>query len=233
MAKTGKRIRALVDSGKFIKTKTLPMDDALAMLVGGSGVKFDETVEVALHLGVDPKKSDQAVRGACVLPAGTGKTVRVAVVTSTEEGKQAALAAGAEKVGFEDLIEEIKEGKTDFDTLIATPSVMRQLAAVGKILGPRQLMPNPKDGTVTDDLAVAVQKAISGQVRFRAEKSGIVHAPVGKTSFSTADLKRNIESFIDSLKRAKPATSKGLYLRRLSLSTSMGLSLRVDMSSYR
>ena len=229
----GKRIRALVDSGKFNKLEEHTLEDALSLIVGGSGVKFDESVEAAVQLGVDTKKSDQAVRGSCVLPAGVGKVVRVAVVASTDEGKKEAKDAGADKVGFEDLIEEIKGGVTDFDTLIATTAAVRQLAVVGKILGPRQLMPNTKDGTITDDIAQMVKKAKSGQVRFRAEKAGIVHALVGKASFSVADLKNNIESLLVALKKAKPASSKGVYLRRLSISTTMGLGVKVDISSYR
>ena len=167
-----------------------------------------------------------------VLPAGTGKTVRVAVVAD-EAGAQAALDAGADKAGLEDLIEEIKGGKTDFDVLIATPAAMRLLAPIGKILGPRGLMPNPKTGTVNADTAIAVKNAKAGQVRYRADKGGIVHAPVGKASFAPADLKRNIESLLDSIKRAKPASSKGVYLRQLSLSATMGVAVAVDIATYR
>ena len=231
MAKIGKRLRALKDTTGAAEALQ-NLDEAVAAVVGGSGVKFDETIDVAVRLGIDPKKSDQAVRGAVVLPAGTGKTVRVAVVAD-EAGAQAALDAGADKAGLEDLIEEIKGGKTDFDVLIATPAAMRLLAPIGKILGPRGLMPNPKTGTVNADTAIAVKNAKAGQVRYRADKGGIVHAPVGKASFASADLKRNIESLLDSIKRAKPASSKGVYLRQLSLSATMGVAVAVDIATYR
>ena len=231
MAKIGKRLRALKDTTGAAEALQ-NLDEAVAAVVGGSGVKFDETIDVAVRLGIDPKKSDQAVRGAVVLPAGTGKTVRVAVVAD-EAGAQAALDAGADKAGLEDLIEEIKGGKTDFDVLIATPAAMRLLAPIGKILGPRGLMPNPKTGTVNADTAIAVKNAKAGQVRYRADKGGIVHAPVGKASFAPADLKRNIESLLDSIKRAKPASSKGVYLRQLSLSATMGVAVAVDIATYR
>ena len=201
-------------------------------MAGGSGVKFDETVDVAVQLGIDPKKSDQAVRGAVVLPAGTGKTVKVAVVASGAAA-DAATAAGADKVGFDELIENIKQGVMDFDVLIATPEAMRKLAAVGKILGPRGLMPNPKTGTVAADPAAAVKNAKAGQVRYRADKSGIVHAAVGKVSFAPEDLKKNIESLLDSLKRAKPASSKGIYLRQLAVSSTMGRAVVADIALYR
>ena len=227
MKKTCKRLTKAVmpDNG-------CGLDEALAVIANGSGVKFNESVDVAIQLGVDTKKSDQSVRGAAILPAGSGKTVRVAVA-ATDVAADSATAAGADKVGFEDLIEEIKGGVMDFDVLIATPDVMRQLAAVGKILGPRGLMPNPKTGTVTADVATAVKNAKAGQVRYRADKSGIVHAAVGKASFSAADIKKNIESLIGALKRAKPASSKGVYLRHMSVSCTMGRSVVVDISSYR
>ena len=227
MKKTCKRLTKAVmpDNG-------CGLDEALAAIANGSGVKFNESVDVAIQLGVDTKKSDQSVRGAAILPAGSGKTVRVAVA-ATDAAADSATAAGADKVGFEDLIEEIKGGVMDFDVLIATPDVMRQLAAVGKILGPRGLMPNPKTGTVTADVATAVKNAKAGQVRYRADKSGIVHAAVGKASFSAADIKKNIESLIGALKRAKPASSKGVYLRHMSVSCTMGRSVVVDISSYR
>ena len=231
MAKIGKRLQALKDTTGAAEALQ-NLDEAVAAVVGGSGVKFDETIDVAVRLGIDPKKSDQAVRGAVVLPAGTGKTVRVAVVAD-EAGAQAALDAGADKAGLEDLIEEIKGGKTDFDVLIATPAAMRLLAPIGKILGPRGLMPNPKTRTVNADTAIAVKNAKAGQVRYRADKGGIVHAPVGKASFAPADLKRNIESLLDSIKRAKPASSKGVYLRQLSLSATMGVAVAVDIATYR
>ncbi|MGI9337260.1 MAG: 50S ribosomal protein L1 [Gammaproteobacteria bacterium] len=208
------------------------LDEAAAAVAGGSGVKFDESIDVAVQLGVDPKKSDQMVRGAMVLPAGTGRSKRVAVV-GNEADCQAALAAGADKAGLDDIIAEIKDGKTDFDVLIATPMVMRQLAAVGKILGPKGLMPNPKDGTVAKDIADAVGRAKSGQVSYRCDKAGIVHTSVGRASFAAADIKRNIESLLAALKRAKPSSSKGVYLRRMAVSATMGASVLVDISSYR
>ena len=208
------------------------LDEAVEAVAGGSGVKFDESVDVAVQLGVDPKKSDQMVRGSTVLPAGSGRDKRVAVIGG-EADCEAAREAGADKTGMDDLIAEIQEGKTDFDVLIAAPPAMRKLAAVGKILGPKGLMPNPKDGTVAKDVAEAVRNAKSGQVSYRCDKAGIVHAPVGKASFSAADLKRNIESLLAALKKAKPSSSKGVYLRSLSVSATMGASLRVDIASYR
>ncbi len=227
MSKIGKRLQKIT-----MPSRGCALDEALSAVVGGSGVKFDETVEVAIQLGIDPKKSDQAVRGAAVLPSGTGKTVRVAVVADGDAAT-AATTAGADKVGFEDLIEEIKGGKMDFDVLIATPDAMRKLAAAGKILGPRGLMPNPKVGTVAADPTAAVKNAKAGQARYRADKSGIVHAAVGKASFSPDALKKNIESLLDSLKRGKPASSKGIYLRQLAVSSTMGRSAIVDIASYR
>lgn len=222
---------------KRLQNKAAPdsrctLDEALTVVSGGSGVKFDETVDVAIHLGIDVKKSDQAVRGAVVLPAGTGKTTRVAVVADGDAAR-AAQDAGADKVGFEDFIAEIMAGATDFDVLIATPDAMRKLAAAGRILGPRGLMPNPKTGTVAADPAAAVKDAKAGQVRYRADKGGIVHAAVGKASFPAADLKKNIESLIAALKKSKPAAAKGVYLRRMSLSATMGRAVAVDVSAYR
>lgn len=208
------------------------LDEALSAIVGGSGVKFTESVDVAISLGIDPKKSDQAVRGAVVLPAGSGKATRVAVVAA-DAAADAAREAGADKVGFDDLIEEIKGGAMDFDVLIATPDAMRKLAVAGKVLGPRGLMPNPKTGTVTADPATAVKNAKMGQVRYRADRGGIIHAAVGKASFSTDDLKRNIESLITAIKRAKPSSAKGIYLRQMAVSCTMGRSVVVDISSYR
>lgn len=222
---------------KRLKNASMPdrgcgLDEALAAIVGGSGVKFTESVDVAILLGIDPKKSDQAVRGAVVLPAGSGKTTRVAVVAA-DDAADAAREAGADKVGFDDLIEEIKGGALDFDVLIATPDAMRKLAVAGKVLGPRGLMPNPKTGTVTADPATAVKNAKTGQVRYRADRGGIVHAAVGKVSFSADDLKRNIESLITAIKRAKPSSAKGIYLRQMAISCTMGRSVVVDISSYR
>ncbi|MGI9306653.1 MAG: 50S ribosomal protein L1 [Gammaproteobacteria bacterium] len=227
MAKMCKRLKK-----SALPEKECALEEALAAVAGGSGVKFDETVDIAVQLGVDTKKSDQAVRGAVTLPAGSGKTVRVGVV-ATGKAAEAAAAAGADKTGFEDFIEEIKKGVLDFDVLIAAPDVMHKLAAAGKILGPRGLMPNPKTGTVTADTGAAVKNAKTGQARFRADKSGIVHAPVGKASFSPEALKQNAESVIAALKRAKPASSKGIYLRKMSVSCTMGRAVAVDISPYR
>lgn len=223
---------------KRLKTATMPegdcaLLDAINAVVGGSGVKFDEMIDAALQLGIDARKSDQSVRGVVGLPAGTGKEVKVAVVAQTEDARAAAKAAGADIVGFEDLIADVTAGKIEFDLLIASPDAMRPLAAAAKILGPRGLMPNPKNGTVVKDVADAVKKAKAGEVRYRADKSGIVHAPVGKASFSPDDIRANIEVLLDAVKRAKPASSKGIYLRRLSLSATMGRAVRVDLTPYR
>jgi large subunit ribosomal protein L1 len=209
------------------------LDAALAAVCGGSGVKFNESVDVAVQLGVDTRKSDQSVRGAVSLPAGTGKDPRVAVVAAAEEDRAKAKEAGAEVVGFEELIAAIGKGELNFDVLIATPDSMRHLAPVAKTLGPRGLMPNPKTGTVAKDAAEATRKAKSGQAQYRADKAGIVHASVGKASFAAADIKRNIEALLDALKKAKPASSKGVYLRKLAVSATMGRSAVVDLSPYR
>ena len=229
--KVGKRLKALREkSGPA--AAPLPLDDAIAAVRGGSGVKFDETVEIAVRLGVDPKRADQAVRGAVALPAGTGRTARVAVLASGPAA-ESARAAGADRVGMEDLLADIKAGKLDFDALVSTPENMRHLAPAGKILGPRGLMPNPKTGGVAADPGEAVKKIKAGQANFRADKAGVVSAPVGKASFSAEDLRRNIESFVDALKRAKPSASKGVYLRRMFLSTTMGAGVQVDVAPMR
>lgn len=228
MAKTTKRLRA-----QQVPVETVTMEAALAAVTGGSGVKFDESIDAAVQLGIDARKSDQAVRGSVVLPAGTGKAVRVGVVAQAESDREAARVAGADVVGFEELIAEIGAGTINFDVLLATPDSMRALAVAAKVLGPRGLMPNPKSKTVTKDIAAGVKDAKSGQVRYRADKAGIVHAPVGKASFSPDQLRQNVESLLTSLKKAKPSASKGVYLRRLSLSASMGRGVRVDISSYR
>ncbi len=233
--KKGKRWRACAEklggTEGCAPVALLSLDDAVAAVAGGSGVKFDESVDVAVQLGVDPKKSEQMVRGAAVLPAGSGREKRVAVVAGGADA-EAAKEAGADKVGLEDFVEEIKGGKTDFDVLIAVPSAMRQLAAAGKILGPKGLMPNPKDGTVAKDVGEAVRLAKSGRAAYRCDKNGIVHASVGRASFSPEDIKRNVESLIFALKRAKPSASKGAYLRRMTLSATMGAAVRVDISPY-
>ena len=227
--KIGKRMKSLREKAG---DAPLPLDEAIAAVRGGSGVKFDETVEIAVRLGIDPKRADQAVRGAVALPAGTGRTVRVAVLAAGPAA-EAAKAAGADRVGLEDLLADIKAGKLEFDALVSTPENMRHLAPVGKILGPRGLMPNPKTGGVSADPGEAVKKIKAGQANFRADKSGAVSAPVGKASFSAEDLRRNIDSFVDALKRAKPSASKGVYLRRMFLSTTMGAGVQVDVAPMR
>jgi large subunit ribosomal protein L1 len=192
--------------------------------------KFDESIDVAVQLGIDAKKSDQVVRGAVVLPAGTGKSVRVAVFAQGDKADQAR-AAGAELVGMEDLAEQIKGGKIDFDILIASPDTMRIVGALGQILGPRGLMPNPKVGTVTPDVATAVKNAKAGQVQFRVDKGGIIHATIGRRSFEPGALKSNLLALIDALQKAKPSSSKGVYLRKIAVSSTMGAGVRVEQSS--
>ena len=214
--------------------KIYALNEAIDVIKKSSGVstKIDETVSIALHLDIDVKKSDQTVRGVATLPAGTGRSVIVGVVASGAYAT-AAQEAGADIVGYEDFIEEIAGGKINFDVLIATPDSMRLLAKVGKVLGSKGLMPNPKTNTVTNDVADAVRNAKTGQVQFRADKSGIVHAPVGKVSFSADNLKGNIETLIATIRRLKPQTSKGTYLKRLWVSSTMGLGYQVDLSGYR
>ena len=203
---------------------------AVELLKQVSKVKFNESVDVSVNLGVDPKKSDQVVRGATVLPHGTGRTVRVAVFTQGAAA-EAAKAAGADIVGFEDLAESIKNGNMDFDVVIASPDAMRIVGQLGQVLGPRGLMPNPKVGTVTTDVAEAVRKAKAGQVRYKTDKAGIVHSTIGKVSFEAESLKKNIEALIQDLKRLKPSTSKGMYVKKVTLSTTMGPGLTIDISS--
>jgi large subunit ribosomal protein L1 len=192
--------------------------------------KFDESMDAAFILGVDPRKSDQAVRGSIVLPHGTGRSIRVAVIT-TQGHADAAKKAGADIVGFEDLAEQVKGGKVDFDVLLATPDAMRIVGQLGQVLGPRGLMPNPKDGTVTMDIANAVKNAKIGQVRFRIDKAGIVHCTIGRVSFSAAQLSQNFDAVLGALKKAKPSTSKGIYLKKITLSTTMGPGLSLDVAS--
>ena len=195
-----------------------------------ASAKFDESVDVAIQLGIDPRKSDQAVRGAAVLPEGTGKTVRVAVFAQGAKADEAK-AAGADVVGFDDLAAEVKAGKLDFDVVIASPDAMRIVGQLGKILGPRGLIPNPKVGTVTPNVAEAVKNAKAGQVQFRADKAGIIHASIGRASFEAARLETNLKALVDALVKAKPASSKGQYLRKVSVSSTMGVGVRVDVSS--
>ena len=228
MAKASKRVRAFQE--KVDRSKVYPIDAALALLKEYATAKFNESIDVAVQLGVDPKKSDQVVRGSVVLPAGTGKTVRVAVFASGEKAEQAK-AAGADIVGMEDLAAQIKGGDIPFDVVIASPDTMRIVGALGQILGPRGLMPNPKVGTVTPDVATAVKNAKAGQVQYRTDRARIIHATIGRKSFSDEDLKSNLVALIDALNKAKPVSSKGTYIRKVSISSTMGAGVRVDQAS--
>jgi large subunit ribosomal protein L1 len=225
LSKRGKAIAAKVD-----RSKTYPVADALALIKETATAKFDESIDVAVQLGIDGKKSDQVVRGSVVLPSGTGKTVRVAVFAQGAKAEEAK-AAGADIVGMEDLAEQVKAGNLNFDIVIASPDTMRIVGQLGQILGPRGLMPNPKVGTVTPDVATAVKNAKAGQVQYRADKAGIVHATIGRASFEVDALKTNLVALIDALNRAKPASSKGIYLRKLSVSSTMGAGVRVDQTT--
>ncbi|MBC7157758.1 MAG: 50S ribosomal protein L1 [Rhodobacteraceae bacterium] len=228
MAKHGKRTRTAREAvaGK----ENLSVEDAVALIKQTATAKFDETVEVALNLGVDPRHADQMVRGVVSLPNGTGKTVRVAVFARGPKAEEAA-AAGADIVGAEDLMQTIQGGTIEFDRCIATPDMMPLVGRLGKILGPRNLMPNPKVGTVTMDVAAAVAAAKGGEVQFRAEKAGVVHAGVGKVSFDDGKLAENIRAFVDAVSKAKPAGAKGTYLRKVSVASTMGPGVSVDLSS--
>lgn len=228
MAKLSKRMRSIRE--KIDATKLYSIDEAVGLLKELATVKFQETMDVAINLGIDPRKSDQAVRGATTLPHGTGKEVRVAVFTQGEAA-DAAKAAGADIVGMEDLAEQVKAGNLNFDVVIADPAAMRVVGQLGQILGPRGLMPNPKTGTVTPDVVTAVKNAKAGQVRYRADKSGIIHGGIGRVSFETQAIKENIESLVNDLKKAKPASAKGIYLKKVTLSTTMGPGLTIDQSS--
>jgi len=228
MAKNGKRIRAVLE--KVEREKLYPVGEALSLLKELSSAKFDESVDMAVNLGVNARKSDQNVRGATVLPKGTGKTVRVAVFAEGEDA-DAAREAGADLVGLEDLADRVKAGEIEFEFCIATPASMRVVGQLGQILGPRGMMPNPKVGTVTTDVAKAVADAKSGQVQYRIDRSGIIHCSIGKVSFSVEDLEENLNAVISALIRAKPAASKGQYIRRVALSSSMGPGIRVDRGS--
>lgn len=223
-----KRVKSWAE--KIDSEKLYSLTDALQLLKECSTVKFDESVEVAVNLGVDAKKSDQAVRGATVLPKGTGKTVRVAVFAQGEQA-EAAKAAGADVVGFEDLAERMQAGEMDFDVIIATPDAMPVVSKLGKVLGPRGLMPNPKVGTVSTDAGQAVTNAKAGQVRYRTDKNGIIHCAIGKVSFEIDALKENLQSLLTDLNKAKPSSAKGVYLKKVSLSTTMGPGIAVDQSS--
>ncbi|MBS1171415.1 MAG: rplA [Proteobacteria bacterium] len=228
MASHSKRVTGI--RSKVDRNKSYPISDALELVKQCATAKFDESIDVAVNLGVDAKKSDQVVRGSVVLPAGTGKKVRVAVFAQGDKA-QLAKDAGADIVGFEDLAAKVKEGMLDFDVAIATPDAMRVVGQLGQILGPRGLMPNPKVGTVTMDVATAVKNAKAGQVQYRTDKGGIIQCTIGRASFATDALKQNLGALIEALNKAKPATSKGIYLRKISVSSTMGIGVRVDQSS--
>ncbi|MDZ7830099.1 MAG: 50S ribosomal protein L1 [Halofilum sp. (in: g-proteobacteria)] len=228
MAKISKRKQAIRE--KIDRDREYPVDEAFSLLQELSTVKFPETVEVAVNLGVDPRKSDQVVRGSTVLPHGTGKSSRVAVFAQGEQA-EAAQAAGADVVGMEDLAEQIQGGDLAFDVVIATPDSMRVVGRLGQVLGPRGLMPNPKVGTVTTDVAQAVKNAKAGQVRFRTDKNGIIHAAIGKVGFEQAALRENLQALLGDLNKAKPSTSKGVYLKRIAVSSTMGPGVKVDKAS--
>lgn len=228
MAKLTKRQKAIAE--KVEAGKLYDFDQAVRLLAELSTVKFKESVDVAVNLGVDPRKSDQVVRGATVLPHGTGKSVRVAVFTQGAAA-EAAQAAGADRVGMDDLAAEIKGGDLNYDVIIASPDAMRVVGQLGQLLGPRGLMPNPKVGTVTPDVATAVKNAKAGQVRFRTDKNGIIHASVGKVDFEPAKLKENVEVLLADLKRLKPSASKGVYVKRVTLSSTMGPGLQIDQAT--
>ena len=222
LTKRAQQIRAKVDANKAYS-----IDEAVALLAELSTVNFNESLDVAVNLGVDPRKSDQVVRGATVMPNGTGKDVRVAVFTQGAN-EQAAKDAGADIVGMDDLAAEVKNGKLDFDVVVASPDAMRVVGQLGQIMGPRGLMPNPKVGTVTPDVATAVRNAKAGQVRFRTDKNGIIHTTLGKADFDATAIKGNLEALVADLKRLKPSTSKGIYLKKMTLSTTMGPGLTID-----
>lgn len=228
MAKLSKRVKA--NAAKYDLSKQYSLEAALNAVKACATAKFDESIDVAIQLGIDVRKSDQAVRGAAVMPEGTGKTIRVAVFTQGAKAEEAK-AAGADIVGFDDLAAEVKAGKMDFDVVIASPDAMRVVGQLGQILGPRGLMPNPKVGTVTPNVAQAVKNAKAGQVRFRADKAGIVHAGIGRASFETERLVKNFKSLLEQINKLKPATLKGVYIRKISISSTMGIGARVDLTT--
>jgi len=228
MAKRGKRLRAALE--QIDRTRAYPLPEAVGLAKTCATAKFDESIELALNLGVDPRHADQMVRGTVDLPHGTGKSVRIAVFARGDKAEEAR-AAGADIVGAEDLAQQITEGKIDFDRAIATPDLMPVVGRLGRILGPRGLMPNPKLGTVTPNVAQAVEAAKAGQVQFRVEKAGIIHGPVGKASFAEDSLIANIRAFVDAVNRAKPTGAKGTYLKRVAISSTMGPGVSVDLPS--
>jgi len=228
MARLSKRYKAM--AGKADRTRLYPLTDAITIVKENATAKFNESIDVAINLGIDAKKSDQTVRGSVVLPAGTGKTVRVAVFAQGDKVK-AAQDAGADIVGLDDLAAEIKGGKMDFDVVIATPDTMRVVGQLGQILGPRGLMPNPKVGTVTQDVAAAVKNAKAGQVQYRADKTGIVQCTIGRASFTVDALAENLKALLDAVNKSRPSGIKGIYLKKVSVSSTMGIGVRVDQGS--
>jgi large subunit ribosomal protein L1 len=228
MAKQSKRIAAI--GAKIDSEKLYPVIEALTLIKENATAKFNESIDIAVQLGIDPKKSDQLVRGSVVLPAGTGKAVRVAVFAQGEKAEQAKLA-GADIVGMEDLADQIKAGVMNFDIVIASPDTMRIVGTLGQILGPRGLMPNPKVGTVTPDVATAVKNAKAGQVQYRTDKAGIVHSTIGRASFEIEQLRVNLTALVDALNKARPTASKGIYLRKVAVSSTMGGGARVEIAS--
>lgn len=227
LSKRMKEIRSIID-----KTREYPVAEAFATLLKCPRAKFTESVDVAIQLGIDPTKSDQNIRGACVLPNGTGRTVRVAVFTQGQNA-EAAKAAGADLVGMDELAQEIKKGMMDFDVVIASPDAMRVVGQLGQILGPRGLMPNPKVGTVTRDVAAAVKNAKAGQVRYRNDKTGVIQASIGKVTFTPAQLTENLNALLDAINKAKPAAAKGTYIKKINVSTTMGGGVTVEKSSLK
>jgi large subunit ribosomal protein L1 len=228
MAQESKRYKAL--RGKIEPMKLYPVHEALKIIKDNATAKFNESVDVAINLGIDAKKSDQAVRGSIVLPQGTGKSVRVAVFAQGDRAQQAR-DAGADLVGFDDLANDIKGGKMDFDVVIATPDAMRVVGQLGQILGPRGLMPNPKVGTVTQDVPTAVKNAKAGQVQYRTDKAGIVQCTIGRASFTVEALEENFKALVDAVNKARPSTAKGIFLKKVSVSSTMGLGVRVDQAT--
>ena len=228
MAKLTKRQKAIAE--KIDRDKAYPVDEAVTLLNEVAKTKFSESLDVSINLGVDPRKSDQVVRGATTLPHGTGKSVRVAVFAQGAAADEAT-AAGADLVGLDDLADKVKAGELDFDVVIATPDSMRVVGQLGKVLGPRGLMPNPKTGTVTPDVTTAVNNAKAGQVQFRTDKAGIVHGSLGKVGFEPTQVRENLEALLNDLRKAKPASAKGVYLKKITLSTTMGPGVTIDQAS--
>ncbi|WP_269900977.1 50S ribosomal protein L1 [Paenalcaligenes faecalis] len=228
MAKLSKRAAAI--AAKIDRNTFYPVTEALTLVKESATAKFDESIDIAVQLGIDPRKSDQLVRGSVVLPAGTGKSVRVAVFAQGDKADEAR-AAGADIVGMDDLAEQIKAGQMDFDVVIASPDTMRVVGTLGQILGPRGLMPNPKVGTVTPDVVTAINNAKAGQVQYRTDKAGIIHATIGRASFNVEQLQENLLALVDALNKARPSAAKGVYMRKIAVSSTMGGGARVDISS--